>query len=106
MKHTTLHSNSLLVLGVGTLAAMVMAVTGHECLGGNIFAGSIGLALRLREAQRERRLRRRVCGRLTVRQGQVHRTPPARSKSIQPASFSVGCSFYLCPFTPLTGSIQ
>ena len=45
MRFTTLHSNSLLVLGVGTLAAMVMAVTGHECLGSTIFAGSIGLAL-------------------------------------------------------------
>ena len=45
MKFTTLHSNSLLVLGVGTLATMIMAITGHECLGGNLFAGSIGLAL-------------------------------------------------------------
>ena len=45
MKFTTIHTNSLLVLGVGTLAAMIMAVTNHECLGGNIFAGSIGLAL-------------------------------------------------------------
>ena len=33
MKHTTFHSNSLAVLAVGTIAAMVMAVTGHECLG-------------------------------------------------------------------------
>ena len=48
MKFTTLHSNSLLVLGVGTLAAMILAITNHECLGGNIFAGSIGLALGLR----------------------------------------------------------
>ena len=45
MKFTTLHITSLAVLGVGTLAAMVMAVLDHECLGGNIFAGSIGLAL-------------------------------------------------------------
>ena len=45
MKHTTFHSNSLAVLAVGTIAAMVMAVTGHECLGSTIFAGSIGLAL-------------------------------------------------------------
>ena len=45
MKHTTFHSNSLAVLAVGTLAAMVMAVTGHDCLGGNIFTGSVGLSL-------------------------------------------------------------
>ena len=45
MKFTKIHTNSLAVLGVGTLASMIMAVTGHECLGGNIFAGAIGLAL-------------------------------------------------------------
>ena len=45
MKFTTIHTNSLAVLGVGTAAAMVMAVTGHECLGGAIFSGSIGLAI-------------------------------------------------------------
>ena len=45
MKFTTLHTNSLLVLGVGTLAAMILAILDHECLGGNIFAGAIGLSL-------------------------------------------------------------
>ena len=45
MKYTTLHTNSLLVLAVGTISAMVMAILNHECLGGNIFAGAIGLSL-------------------------------------------------------------
>ena len=46
MKFTKIHTNSLAVLGVGTLAAMVMAVTGHECLGGQYLCWvAIGLAL-------------------------------------------------------------
>ena len=41
MKHTTLHSNSLASPRRGHLiAAMILAVTGHECLGSTIFAGS------------------------------------------------------------------
>lgn len=45
MRFTRLHINALAVLFIGTASAIVLVTLGENCLAGNLFAGSLGLAI-------------------------------------------------------------
>ena len=49
MSFTKLHINAFGLFVIGTGFATLMALSGHECFAGQIFAGSLGLSINFAE---------------------------------------------------------